>query len=382
VRVLISGAGVAGLTLAYWLAHYGMEPVVIERAEHLRDDGFVIDFFGAGYKVAERMSLLHDLEAIHCPVLELIFLDGSGRRRITIPYENMRMLLDDRHFSFLRGDLVQLLARKTDSPVRFSTSIMALEQDKERVNVTLTDGSEETFDLVVGADGVHSNVRRLVFGPEERFSRPLGYTIVAFVVEHLDVRSDVFYTLTAPGRRIGVFPLLDGRIAVFFFYRSLQPPTQATIMDELQISFGSLGWLVPDLLELADKAERLYVDALTQIIMPQWSQGRVVLLGDACHCVSPAGSQGASLAMVGAYILARELGSQHDRLTAFRSYEKQLKPGITRRQQVGQKAARFFFAPENTFFIALQGLNLRLMNWPLAAPLLRRNFAWQDEFAL
>jgi 2-polyprenyl-6-methoxyphenol hydroxylase-like FAD-dependent oxidoreductase len=387
MHILISGAGIAGLTLAYWLQRQGHHPVVIEQAPRLRDDGFMIDFFGPGYAVAERMALMEAFASIQGPISRLTFLDKHGHERIDLAYETLRSMLGGKLFSFMRGDLVRILhsAVKAEVPLHFGVSVASLRQQPSCVEVTFTNGTGGTFDLVVGADGVHSRIRHLLFGDEAQFNHFLGYYVAAFITEEALVAPDALHTLLVPRRRISICPLSRNKCATLLLYRAphvLDTLSRRMIEHELQREFGALGWIVPDLLKQARQTEHVYIDALTQIVLPQWSKGRVVLLGDACQCVSPAAGQGASLAMAGAYMLARELTGERNPLLAFARYEHQLKPVIERKQKAGQRLARLFFAPDNHFYLTMQQLSLRMMMCSLTAPLIKRNFAWNEQLGL
>lgn len=388
MNILIVGAGVAGLTLAYWLERQGQQPVIIERALHLRDDGFMIDFFGPGYAVAERMNLLPDLAAIYYPIERLAFVDAAGHERFSIAADSFRALLNNRWLNIMHGDLVRVLyeAIKAQVPVRFGTSVAALEQDATQVHVTLTDGTSSTFDLVVGADGVHSRVRQLAFGSEDQFSRFLGYYTAAFVTEDVPVGPGALYTLAVPGRQINVYPIGGDRFATLFAHQAhsqLDTCSPEVVERKLKAAYGRLGWIVPELLDRSRQAESMYFDAVTQIVMSPWSKGRVVLVGDACQCVSLIVGQGASQAMASAYMLAHELvASPNAQVTeALARYEQHVKPGIVRTQLSGRRQARWF-VPDSRMRISMRDLFLRMMAWQVAAPLLKRGLALSDGFKL
>lgn len=207
MRILICGAGVAGLSLAGCLGRQGHHVLVVERSPRLREGGYMIDFFGPGFDVAERLGLLPRLAAIHDPVDRLIFADAAGHARVSVQYDVLRRrLFRDRHFNFLRADLEGVLfdALPSRRVVQFGLTVVAVEQDSDGVRATLSDGRVVETDLLVGADGVHSWIRGLAFGGESRFVRDLGYVAAAFVIseppEAFGIGKDVV-TLTAPGIR-------------------------------------------------------------------------------------------------------------------------------------------------------------------------------------
>jgi 2-polyprenyl-6-methoxyphenol hydroxylase-like FAD-dependent oxidoreductase len=381
MRVLICGGGIAGLTLASCLARRGITPLLVERAGRLRDQGYMIDFFGSGFAVAARLGLLYDLEQIHYPVSSLTVLDPHGSVRLSIPYPVLRRrLFHDRHFNFMRGDLERLLyeriARRVE--VRFGVTVTAVQERASGVVVVrLSDGSEHECDLVVGADGVHSDIRRLVFGAEERFTRFLGCYAAAYVVpSHAPgvATGDAFATLSVPRRQVAVYPLRGGGMATFFLHRvserSLDQSRRCAVR-ELHAVYGDLGWVVPALLASAATAPDLFFDPVSQIELTHWSAGRVVLLGDACYCVSLLAGQGAGMAVTGAYVLAEELAGASDIPAALARYEARLRPGIERLQAAGRRVADWFL-PDTPARLALRNLALRISTWPIASTLVRR----------
>jgi 2-polyprenyl-6-methoxyphenol hydroxylase-like FAD-dependent oxidoreductase len=380
MRVLIVGAGIAGLTLSWWLRRAGHEVVLIERAPRVRDEGYMIDFFGSGYDVAERMNLLDALAMIHYPVGRLSLLAPSGREKLALPYPTLRKrLFADRHFNFMRGDLERLLHARVanDVAIRFRTTVDALAQEGSVVRAALSDGSLETFDLVVGADGVHSRVRELAFGAEAGFSRYLGFHTAAFVVDDEQLcreTGDAFQTMTTPGRQVAIYPIRGDRVATFFIHRADEPRVDlAAAKAELNAVYGDLRWVVPRLLEHLERVHAPYFDTVTQIELPRWTNGRITLVGDACQCVSLLAGQGASLAMGGAYVLAEELAAG-DVDAALARYERRLRPAVERKQRAGRSIARWF-VPGNQLMLALRDFTMRFTTWSLAAYLFRRKLA-------
>lgn len=385
MKVLISGGGIAGLTLAYGLHHHGHEPLVVEKSPKVRDEGYMIDFVDPGYDASEKMGMLSELEEIHYEIPRLAFVDATGKEKFSVGYAALRKnLFGGRHFNFMRGDLELLLYSRIEDrvPVRFGTEVKSLEQDEAQVEVRFTDGSTGSFNLVIGADGIHSRVRDLAFGEESEFSRPLGYYTAAFILDDPEMRGrfgDAFYTLTVPGRQVAVYPIHGGRLATLFLYKARRLPADLSTeaaRRELDAVYDGMGWIIPQLLKRGGYGP-VYFDEVAQIEMPSWSAGRVALVGDACQCVSLFGGQGASMAVAGAYLLAEKLGAVRegkDIAAALYQYEHSLKPDIQKRQRAGRRFARWF-VPDSRTRLVLQEAVWRLATKPPASLILKRQFA-------
>ncbi len=381
MKVLIVGAGISGLTMALCLRRAGHAVVVLEKAPRLRDEGYMIDFFGSGYDAAERLGILPAIARVHHPVGRLSFLGGDGRERFSLPYPSLRKLLfGDRHFNFMRGDLEHVLHDCLPglTPIRFGATVDKLRDEKGGVDVTLSDGSTQRFDLVIGADGVRSRVRELAFGPADDFVRPLGYRTLAFVVDAAGLElGDRFATLTTPGRQVAVYPIRRDRVATFFIHRAddeRRDFSRAAALEELTAIYRGLGWVVPALLERAPHASSIYFDDVAQVVAPMWHRGRVVLIGDACQCVSLLAGQGASMAMAGAWVLAEELGEAESVSLALARYQNRVRPSIEHKQASGRSMARWF-VPRGPVRLAVRDLFMRMSTWRPVARLMRRQLA-------
>jgi 2-polyprenyl-6-methoxyphenol hydroxylase-like FAD-dependent oxidoreductase len=390
MRILICGAGVAGLSLAGCLGRQGHDVLVAERSPRLREGGYMIDFFGPGFDVAERLGLLPRLAEIHDPVDRLVFADAAGRERLSVRYDMLRRrVFQGRHFNFLRGDLegVLFMALPSRRVVQFGLTVVAVDQDPDGVRATLSDGRVIEADLLVGADGVHSWIRGLAFGAEPRFVRDLGYLAAAFIIDEppgaFGIGKNVV-TLTTPGHQVAVYPIQKARVASFFFRKTTGPLgvlSPESARRDLVVHYRNFGGFVPKLLRAVEWASHLYFDTVAQVVMTPWTARRVVLLGDAAQSVSLLAGQGASMAVAAAWVLAEELGRhQGDVAAALLRYEERLRPLIHRQQRAGRRMARWL-VPESRLGLMARDLATRAAVWPLVAPLLRRQLAAADRLA-
>ena len=373
MKAIICGAGIAGLTLAWWLERAGWDVIIVERAPGPRAAGYMMDFYGSGYDVAELMGLLPELEAIHHAIPELAYVDRDGGRVAGISYATFSRIQRGRLRNVMRGDLERMLltALPPAVEIRYGRSIDAVELHDEHVAVLLTDGARERADLLVGADGIHSRVRRLVFGAEQRFVRELGAHTAAYIFADGALRDSLegrFKMISAPGREAGFYPLPAGQVAAFFVHRASDAALPESPRAELARVYGDLGWTVPAALRHCP--ESIYYDRVAQVEMPHWSQGRVVLVGDACQAVSLLAGQGASMAMGGAYVLAQMLAERTTVERALARYEARMKPAIGRKQAIGRRTANWI-VPRRQWHITLRNTLLQLGEMPGLAWMLR-----------
>ncbi|AGM03998.1 FAD-dependent monooxygenase [Amycolatopsis keratiniphila] len=368
MKVAICGAGITGLALAHRLATLDVEVVVLERAAGPREQGYMIDFFGPGFDAVEEMGLLPQVEESAYRVDEATLLDEHGRRRAAIDYVQFAKSVRGRLCSIMRPDLERVLRSGLPSTVdvRFGAGVTGVEDLGDRVRVTLADGEILEADLLVGADGIHSTVRRLVFGEESRFLRHLGFHTAAFVFEDEDIRARMgerFCLTDTIGMQMGFYGLRDGKLAAFAVHRTTDPALPADARAALRATYGSLGWVVPKALELCPPPGEVYYDQVAQIEMPSWSRGRVVLVGDSCYAVSLVAGQGASLGIAGAFVLAEQLTRAPSIETALAEYERLVRPVVTEKQQVARRGARWFL-PANRFLLLARRALLRVARLP------------------
>ncbi|TQE20170.1 FAD-dependent oxidoreductase [Streptomyces ipomoeae] len=343
-KVLISGAGVAGLALAYWLDRHGFHVTVVERAPQVRHGGYAVDFRGEALDVLDRMDLLEQIRALDTEMGDAAMVDAEGRQYATLPAAV---------FAGDQAELTRLLyaASQDRAEYLFGDSISAVEQDADGVNVTFESGPSRRFDLLVGADGLHSRVRSLAFGSEERFVKPLGiYTAIFSLPNYLGLHH-TGQLYVSPGKAANMFADDAGgraRAALHLAAEHLQYDRhdigeQQRIIAE---GFAGEGWEIPRLLTEMRAAEDFWFDTNAQVVMDTWAGGRVVLLGDAGYCAAPTSGRGTSQALIGAYVLAGELArADSDHTAAFIAYEKAMRPFVTEHQAVGREGAERFFMP-------------------------------------
>ena len=275
-KVLISGLGIAGPTLAFWLKAAGFQPTLVEHAPRLRSGGYVIDFWGLGYDLAERMGLRQEFDRIGYHIKEMRIVDERGRRVSGFGTRVFLELTGGRYVTIPRSELSRLLVEK----IRASTEIIlgdeihSLHEQKDYVEVGLARGGRRTFDLVIGADGLHSQVRRLSFGPQDRFEKQLGYVVAAFETTGYRPRNeDVYVTFSAPGRMVGRVSLRDDRTLFLFVFTaeldaSVAPVDLTAQKAMLRARFGDRAWECPQILDALDRTSDLYFDRVSQIRMP------------------------------------------------------------------------------------------------------------------
>jgi 2-polyprenyl-6-methoxyphenol hydroxylase-like FAD-dependent oxidoreductase len=375
MRIIINGAGIAGPTLAYWLRQAGHGVLLVEAAPELRRGGYVLDFWGLGYDIAEKMGLLPRLRELGYQVREVRFVDGHGRKCGGFSVDVVSRLTNGRITTLRRSDLATTIYGALDGAVEtiFGDSVASIEDVEGCTRVGFDHASPREADLVIGADGLHSRVRRLVFGPQAEFEVSLGYHVAAFEVEGYRPRDELVYVSHGvPGRQISRFSMRDDKTLFLFVFRDEylttdSPSTEQERKSVLMKVFADVGWECQRILAAMANIDTMYFDRVSQIRMNRWTKGRTALIGDAAACVSLMAGEGAGLAMVEAYVLAGELrncGSDYG--AAFARYRERMIPFLRRKQKSALKFASSF-APKTAFGITLRILVTRLLKLPLLA---------------
>ncbi|GAB3990453.1 FAD-dependent monooxygenase [Actinoallomurus acanthiterrae] len=344
LNVLISGASVAGPALAYWLHRHGFTPTIVERAPALRDGGYAVDFRGEAHlTVLRRMGILADLERARTGMGYMSYVNDKGRAVAKMPAD---LFAGD--IEILRGDLSRILydATRQHTEYIFGDSITSITEDAHGAHVTFERGAPRRFDLVIGADGLHSNTRRLTFGPEEQFVKHLGvYCAIFTTSNHLGLDHTGHAYRTA-NRLVALYSARHNTEAKATFYfgspdLDLDRRDVARQQTVLAERFAGNGWQSDRLLHEMRYAPDFYFDSVGQVHMDSWSRGRVALLGDAAYCPSSLSGMGSGLALVGAYVLAGELAAaQGDHRVAFARYEQEMREYAKGCQKMGDGVAK------------------------------------------
>ncbi|MFC9122764.1 FAD-dependent monooxygenase [Streptomyces sp. NPDC057067] len=348
--VLISGAGIAGPALAFWLNRCGHAVTVVEKAGTPRSGGYPIDVRGTALEVVRRMGILPRLREAHVDLRRLTFLEGDGRVVAQLHPHAVTGGVAGQDLEVRRGDLTDALhaAVRDDVEFVFDDSIETFEQSAHGVDVAFRGGGSRTFDMVIGADGTHSRTREALFGPEEQFHRYLGYCFAVFTVRNTLGLSHETVMWNTPGRAAALYAVGAGEeVHAFLNFARPKPPFDAfgdpgAQRDLLTEVFADAGWEVPGMLAALDDTDDLFFDAVSQIRMPRWSSGRVALVGDAAYTPSFLTGQGTSLALVGAYMLAASLAGRAP-APGFAAYEHATRAFVTANQGlVGEGGATLF----------------------------------------
>lgn len=380
-NILISGAGIAGTTLAFWLKKFGFNPTIIESSPALREGGHAIDFMGAGFDVAEKMGIIAALKTVDINFSKLVFVDNNNKERGSMNYQKIKNFLNGRAFTLFRSDLAKVIYQSIgeDVEIIFGNTIAKIDQNEKDVTVTFQSGKTRNFDLLAGADGLHSNVRKLVFGNESQFEKYYGYYTSSFTIDNFSLGNRAFSMYNVPYKQVAVFSKDGNKTTAFFIFASPGKLSYhhhdiAKQKQILKSEFENSGWKCRELLSQIDATTDFYFDSVSQIKMNSWYKGRVTLVGDAGYCPSLLSGKGSTLAMVGAYILAGELKQANGNYkTAFERYEILFKPFMEKKQKSAQSFAKSFI-PKSNFGIWLRNKVFKLMSSSLFSKLFLNQF--------
>lgn len=375
-EVLISGASISGPALAYWLHRSGWAVTVVERAGALRGGGHPIDLRGSAIEVVRRMGILPRLRDAHIDSRRCTFLDADGGAVASVRPSAVAGGAEGQDLEVRRGDLAAILHAlvRDDVEFLFGDSIGTLDESGRGVDVTFRSGRRRTFDLVIGADGMHSSTRESVFGPEEQFHRYLGHCFALFTMPNVLGLSREVLMWNTPGKAAALYAVGDDddEVHAFLTFHRPKPPSgvlqdpgaQRDLVAEV---FAGAGWEVPGMVGAMRVADDVFFDTAGQIRMPRWSSGRVALVGDAAYAPSFLTGQGSSVALAGAYGLAAALAANRDHTAAFAAYERDIREFVTMNQALVDNGATLFPTTQR----ALEQRNTRLrglVTMPSATP--------------
>jgi 2-polyprenyl-6-methoxyphenol hydroxylase-like FAD-dependent oxidoreductase len=389
-NVLISGASIAGPALAYWLAQRGYTPTVVERAPTPRPGGQTVDLRGAGRTVIERMGLMDRVREASLDQRGFALVNQAGRIMARVPEDAFGGEGIISEIEILRGDLGQVLYESTLSTIEylFNDTITGIKQDGDGVDVTFENAGPRRFAFVIGADGLHSVVRSLAFGPESDYLRSIDCYTAWFTTPAGGDLDGWFLMHNAPGGL--VVSVRPGRLphenkAGLSFRSAPIDYDRRDVGQQKEIlaqRFAGVGWETPRLLDSMYDASDFFFDSMGQVRMDSWSSGRVALLGDAGYCPTPLTGLGTSLALVGAYVLAGELASSRgNHHAAFARYEEIMRPYVSNGQQLPPGGVGGY-APNSALAIRLRAVSMNWMTrWPMKS-LVAKQFTKAGDVAL
>ncbi|MFI5715125.1 FAD-dependent monooxygenase [Nocardia sp. NPDC051750] len=398
-RVLISGGGIAGNAVALQLSRAGIRPTLIERAPAPRPGGQAVDLRGPSRIVAEQMGLMPGISRYQLDERGMVHVDAAGREILRMPADLFGGNGAVAEIEITRGDLNQVLLEAISDAAgrpgcpgvdyRYGEFIRELREHSGGVRVNFASGTTEEFDLVVGADGLHSATRRLAFGPEEQFSTYLGAYISYFTMPTPAGIEPHWMTMhSMPGGIVAGFrPDADSTTSkAMIIIRSAADPAlrrdTAAQQELIRTSLAGGGWTTGTIIDAMERADDFYFDELAQITMPRWTTGRIALVGDAGYCGSPLSGQGTAMALVGAYVLAGEiLRTPGDPAAALTRYAETLRPFVDTAQQLPPGGVKVM-APRTRAGIRAAHAVARLSTSRVMQPLMTRMLSETEDYSL
>jgi 2-polyprenyl-6-methoxyphenol hydroxylase-like FAD-dependent oxidoreductase len=375
MKAVICGAGIAGLALAARLAAAGWDVTVLESAPSLHNEGYMVDLFGSGFEASSRIGLLPAIREVSYEFEAIRWVSSSGRTSARLRYSTLLNLFEGKLLSLLRGDLQRAVLELLPAGVelRFSERVIQIRAPVGAVEVQLASGKVERADVLIGADGIHSRIRDLVFGDGSSWFRFLGFHTAAFVIEAPDLSAELkneLHIVSVPGRQVVLYPLRRGQVAATFVRRAPTGAPPRSPHEALLEAYGDLHWRVPQVLEAAKSIAPFVYEQVGQVVMAHWTRGRIALLGDACQAVSLLPGQGASLSLAAAYVLGEELVRDEDVKAALTRYEHRVRPPLIQMRRAGRRGADWL-VPSSSTGLAARNALLRLASRPGFSRLLR-----------
>lgn len=381
MKILVSGAGIAGLTSAFWLSHYGFNVTVIERAPQIRDEGYMIDFYGEGVQIAKAMGILDKLYALSTNLKTVDIVNENSKIVGGMKISDIQKAMTDSNSGYIplmRGHLERTIYEALPDKVnfRFATTITQIENTPNAANVTFSNGETEAFDIVIGAEGIHSTTRTLIFGEEEKFKVPMNAQVaIVRLTGAANGNINIAKTNMGVGNFLATVPTRNGDLIAVFAYNSTAPTPRGhdDALAMLRKIYSPHNQFTNNIINQITNDTYIYIDEVAQIRMPTWCQDRVVFVGDASACLTLLSGQGSLMAMAESYILARELSlAKGNYKTAFKSYETTLMPTIA--QKAIDSAKVTVLIPKNWLSFQMFKLIFRIMKFPMVQKMVFKQY--------
>ena len=353
IKVLVSGASIAGLSTAWWMNEIGYNVTVVEIASEPRTTGGAVDIKGAAMEAVKRMRILEQLKYHRLHVEMIAFKNADDVTEGSIILTNEEVGLADDEIEIERDKFVDVLfgTLKNEVEFIFENSITALDETNDEMQVTFKNGVKRSFDLVLGCDGIHSGVRRIWFGMESEYTHFLEAYSSLTILKKLLVKQktmeiynvpDKTVMLNAYSNKTDIIFCFNSKEEILYDYRDIEQQRKI-----IAARFAGIGWRCPELLEEVNKSDNFYFDKFCQIKMPSWTKGRVALVGDAAYCASPAAGMGASISILGAVALADAFEKYDGNFElVFQDYNQSLRPFIEEVQATAERNVRQSFIPK------------------------------------
>ncbi|MBC8719656.1 FAD-dependent monooxygenase [Ochrobactrum sp. Marseille-Q0166] len=363
---VINGAGVAGLAAAWWLDKAGWQSVIIERAESLRENGYMLGLSGLGYETADRMGLQETLRSASYTINENVYKDSKGKELLRLRYRDF--IRDLPYLALRRNDLVRALADALPdtASIRFRDQVEGFTDKGDHVEARLASGETIQADLLIGADGFRSSIRQKLFGSDSTKNgclQPLGYYFAVYDVDAPRSFETDFLSYAEPGHLAEYYSLHDGRLAAMHVWRDDRGGLEQS-EDRYSLLKNVSSESHPEVRHLLDQGKRegsnFLIDSLTMIDLPKWSEGRVLLLGDSAHCLTLVSGQGAGMALASTEMLGKALLAETNIDKALALHEQKLRPIIGRLQARSRKMAAVFI-PQSAFAFHMRNFIMRKM---------------------